>query len=175
MMFRRTTICLTFLWVPSVPLWSEENSPVTNLGLAGFAGPFSGKWLAFRVSEADQGEDLNQDGDTDDQVLHVAELSPFSTFPRFLRGDCNADGETAGVTDAVFLLGFNFLGTDAPSCAAACDANGDRETAGVTDAVYLLSFNFLGTAPPPPPFFRCGRSLQSSDRELGCETTHNCL
>jgi hypothetical protein len=96
--------------------------------------------------------------------------------PRFRRGDCNGDGQVTGVvTDAVFLLGFNFLGTDPPQCLAACDVNGDGQVRGlVTDAVYLLTFNFLGTSPPPGPFPGCGTGL-ASDRELGCEdSTKNC-
>jgi uncharacterized repeat protein (TIGR03803 family) len=91
--------------------------------------------------------------------------------PRFLRGDCNSDGEVRGlVTDAVFLLNFNFLGGTRPSCFAACDANGDGQVSGVvTDAVYLLSFNFLGGPAPPEPFPGCGGGTEA-DTALGCET-----
>ena len=133
----------------------------------------SDDWLAFGVSEDAQGEDLNGDGDTDDPVLHVADLSRLP-MPRFLRGDCNADGDTRGVTDALFLLNFNFGGGREPPCLAACDANGDGDTGGMTDAVYLLSFKFLGTPPPPEPFLRCGTGARGSDFELGCEAAHGC-
>ena len=46
---------------------------VTNLHLAVDQWEWSpaGRFLAFQVDEAYQGEDLNQDGDTDDLVLHV--------------------------------------------------------------------------------------------------------
>jgi hypothetical protein len=87
----------------------------------------------------------------------------------FLRGDCNGDGEVTGlVTDAVFLLTFNFLGGPEPPCRAACDSNGDGQFAGqVTDAVYILSHNFLGGPPPPAPFPGCGVGT-SRDLLLGC-------
>ena len=64
----------------------------------------------------------------------------------FVRGDCDGDTVVSGiVTDAVFLLNFNFLGRGVPGCLAACDANGDGDVRGsVNDAVYLLNFNFKG-------------------------------
>jgi hypothetical protein len=82
---------------------------------------------------------------------------------RFVRGDCDGDGSVIGqVTDAIFLLAFNFTGEPEPRCLAACDANGDGEIIGeVTDAVYLLAFNFLGGPAPVPPL--------ASDLALGCE------
>jgi hypothetical protein len=89
----------------------------------------------------------------------------------FLRGDCNGDGSATGsVTDAVFLLRFNFLGGAVPPCLAACDVNGDGEVAGtVTDAISLLQFNFLGGPAPPAPFPDCAESTRPSDARLGCQ------
>lgn len=90
--------------------------------------------------------------------------------PRFLRGDCNGDGEVTGqVTDAVFLLTHNFLGGPEPACLAACDVNADGQVLGqVTDAVYLLIHNFLGGPPPPRPFPECGATSFDTDEALGC-------
>lgn len=87
-----------------------------------------------------------------------------------LRGDCNGDGRVAGeVTDAVSLLGYNFLGAPRPPCLAACDADGDGLVAGrVTDAVYLLAYSFLGGPAPVPPFPDCGRGDLPGDGFLGC-------
>jgi len=91
---------------------------------------------------------------------------------KFIRGDCNGDGRVTGqVTDAVFLLNYNFLGGEAPPCSAACDINGDGAWTGqVTDAVYLLNYNFLGGTPPPAPFPGCGALTLDSDKALGCDT-----
>ena len=88
---------------------------------------------------------------------------------RFVRGDCDGDGTVGGsVTDAIVLLGFNFLGASEPGCLAACDADGDGALRGtVGDAVYLLSFAFQGGPPPPPPFPECG-SATAADLALGC-------
>jgi hypothetical protein len=90
----------------------------------------------------------------------------------FLRGDCNGDGKFTGtVTDAVFLLSFNFQGGAAPPCNAACDANGDGSFVGtVTDAVYMLQFNFLGGPAPPAPYPNCGIGPSAKDTALGCAT-----
>jgi hypothetical protein len=98
--------------------------------------------------------------------------------PRALRGDCNGDGEVAGVvTDAITLLTFNFLGGRRPPCLAACDANGDGDVVGlVTDAVYVLTFNFLGGTPPAAPFPGCGDLALETDPDLGCaEPPDDCL
>lgn len=83
---------------------------------------------------------------------------PGEPAARFVRGDCNGDGRAAGsVTDAVFLLQFNFLGGTAPPCLAACDADGDGGVQGqVTDVVYLLGHLFLGGPRPPEPYPICG-------------------
>ncbi len=91
----------------------------------------------------------------------------------FLRGDCNADGQVEGqIGDAVFLLVYNFLGGEKPSCLSACDADGDGSVEGQpTDAIYLLTFNFLGGASPPEPFPLCGPANLPSDEILGCETS----
>jgi hypothetical protein len=89
----------------------------------------------------------------------------------FIRGDCDGDGQVRGlVTDAVFLLNFNFLGGQRPRCLAACDANADGTVIGVvTDAVYLLTFNYLGGPRPPDPFPGCGAGTVR-DEALGCVT-----
>jgi PKD repeat protein len=88
----------------------------------------------------------------------------------FLRGDANGDGDVTGqVTDAVFLLAFNFTGGPAPPCLAACDANADGKT-DISDAIYTLAFNFLGGPPPAAPFPTCGRSEAPGDEALGCAT-----
>ena len=101
-------------------------------------------------------------------------LSPASKrCPRFVRGDCNGDGEAPGTpTDTLFMLNFLFQGGPTPPCLAACDANGDGNFSGKpTDAIYLLNFLFLGGATPPPPHPRCGFLSESRDQELGCETS----
>jgi polyhydroxybutyrate depolymerase len=105
--------------------------------------------------------------------VRVTDLEATPVEPRraFVRGDCNDDGDVSGsVSDAVFLLQFNFTGGAAPPCLAACDANGDGAVLGeVTDAVYTLRFNFLGGPAPPAPFPGCGNLERPSDEALGCE------
>ncbi len=91
----------------------------------------------------------------------------------FRRGECDGDGQLEGqVTDAVFLLNYNFRGGSKPPCLAACDANGDGQVEGqVTDAIYLLTYNFLGGPQPVGPFPNCGAGPLDTDEALGCETT----
>jgi hypothetical protein len=97
-------------------------------------------------------------------AVHTLRVTPAGVG--FLRGDCNGDGQVRGqVTDAVFMLNFNFLGGATPPCFDACDANGDGAFRGtVTDAVYLLQFNFVGGPPPPAPFPACG----PGEEVIGC-------
>ena len=72
------------------------------------------------------------------------------------------------MSDAVFLLRFNFSGGAEPSCLAACDANLDGLVLGsAADAIYLLQFTFLGGPVLPAPFPGCGPGA-GSDRKLGC-------
>ena len=103
------------------------------------------------------------------ELRALADMEP----PRaeFLRGDCNGDGDTGGVTDSLMILTRNFVdaGSAAP-CIAACDVNGDGDTSGVTDAIALLTANFVGGIDVPPPFPSCGVSDSASDRQLGCAT-----
>jgi L-ascorbate metabolism protein UlaG (beta-lactamase superfamily) len=72
----------------------------------------------------------------------------------FVRGDADADGER-NITDAVYMLGCSFLGTECSACADAADANDDGET-NVTDPIYLLNFLFSGGDGPPAPAGSCG-------------------
>ena len=102
------------------------------------------------------------------------ELPAGSGATAFIRGDCDGDGSTGGVTDAIVLLGYNFLGTAAPDCRAACDVNGDGDVRGVTDAIYFLQFNFLGGPVPVPPFPECGTGPLPSDAALGCDAPPDC-
>jgi hypothetical protein len=93
---------------------------------------------------------------------------------RFIRGDCNGDGEIGGtVTDALTLLLHNFSGGPLPPCLAACDANGDGSVIGdIADAVYLLRHTFLGGPAPPAPYPGCG-PLHPGD-SLGCSSPSHC-
>ncbi|MBI4603484.1 MAG: hypothetical protein HY721_16150 [Planctomycetes bacterium] len=69
--------------------------------------------------------------------------------PAFKRGDANASGRV-DLSDAVFLLGFLFLGDSPPPCPDAADAD-DSGALDITDAIFDLGFLFLGNAPPPAP------------------------
>ena len=96
---------------------------------------------------------------------------------RFIRGDCDTDGQIEGqVTDAVFLLNYNFLDGPRPACLTACDADGDGRVEGqLTDAVFLLNYNFLDGPPPPAPFPECGAAeLLEGDDRAGCRSS-GCL
>ena len=84
---------------------------------------------------------------------------------RFIRGDCNVDA-IIDLTDAVYLLNYNFTGGPAPACVAACDADGDGAVNGqVTDALYVLNFSFLGGVAPPARLCGDGQGLQELTSE----------
>ena len=89
----------------------------------------------------------------------------------FIRGDANVDGDR-NITDAVYLLGCSFLGTECPSCSDAGDLDDDG-TLNITDPVYLLNFLFSGGPGPLPPFDACGPD--PTQDELGCEAFARCV
>ena len=88
-------------------------------------------------------------------VLCVSLAASFAACSRamaqgvFRRADANADA-TVDISDALFTLGYLFLGTDASPCLDAADSNDDG-TIDISDATFTLSFLFNGTAAPPAP------------------------
>ncbi len=79
----------------------------------------------------------------------------------FKRSDTDGDGEV-NLTDAVSLLGFLFLGTEAPVCPDAADVDDDG-TLALTDGVVSLSWQFLGGEEPAAPGpFACGPDVTPS-------------
>jgi hypothetical protein len=92
----------------------------------------------------------------------------------FHRGDANVDGGV-DLSDAVFILGYLFLGGAPPICADAADPDDDGRHL-LTDAVYVLNFLFLGGNAPPspgPPPATCGADTDPPDH-LGCEAYDSC-
>jgi hypothetical protein len=150
-----------------------DTGQTKNLKLVG-ACPFrlSGNWLVLTVPESSQGTDFNGDGDADDNVLHLVDLSRFDGFARFLRGDCNANGEV-DISDGIFALNFLFRADEPADCLAACNANSD-EANDISDAVFLFNFLFADGTPLRAPFPACGRSVLASDLEVGCGAHHEC-
>lgn len=86
---------------------------------------------------------------------------------RFVRGDADVDGER-NITDAVYMLGCSFLGTECSSCADAADVNDDGEM-NVTDPIFLLNFLFSGG---PGPADSCGSDTTTD--ALGCRSFPPC-
>ncbi len=91
---------------------------------------------------------------------------------RFLRGDCNDDGNV-DLADAVCGLNWLFAGAATPGCVAALNTNGDA-TVDITDPVSLLNFLFAGGPSVVAPFPECGPGSSAADKELGCVNS-NCL
>jgi hypothetical protein len=156
-----------------VHLYDLEEGQAFNCEVASpGGGAIFGRWLLYYIDESLQGgEDFNGDGDGLDILPLLTDLGLPQSLPSFRRGDCNADGAPYGfLSDASYLLRYNFLGGPAPLCPAACDADGDgRITGTVADAVYLLQHGFLGGPPPPEPYPDCGTSHRPEDLGLGCE------
>ena len=93
-------------------------------------------------------------------------------YPRFKRGDGNADGEV-DIADVVFGLSGLFTGGPWGNCRDALDANDDG-TVNIADQVFTLTFLFIpGSPPPPPPYPFCGDD-QTPD-PVDCEqSTEQC-
>jgi hypothetical protein len=86
--------------------------------------------------------------------------------PRFVRGNIHGQGDI-DISDAVSVLNYLFLGSEAPPCLNAADGDGSGSIV-LTDAIYLLDFLFLGGPAPPSPYPDCGADLTTD--ELGCTT-----
>lgn len=167
------TIAPAFIPLPfgsNLTAWSIDPT-IAEPGLGTITSEFPNV-LEFNVTARKTGETVFIIGTTD-LALYSAEITG-DLAPTILRGDCNADGQV-DMTDAIFLLNYNFLSGPQPLCLAACDANGDgRVTGMVTDAIYLLNFKFLGGRKPPAPFPECGPGTEK-DVELGCDAPpQNC-
>ncbi|MCZ6792188.1 MAG: CotH kinase family protein, partial [Planctomycetota bacterium] len=97
--------------------------------------------------------------------LAVAAVAPAQVpEARFVRADADADGDL-NLTDAIFTLGFLFVGGADPSCLDSADSNDDGQL-NITDPVHTLGFLFRGSPPPPPPHRTCGDDPTAD--ELGC-------
>jgi len=108
-------------------------------------------------------------------LVLIAALTPASVTAQsgatFIRGDANVDGDR-NITDAVYLLGCSFLGTECPSCGDAGDLDDDGML-NITDPVYLLNFLFSGGPAPPAPFDACGPDPTGD--ELACAEFARCV
>lgn len=87
--------------------------------------------------------------------ITTASVYELAAPPRFVRGDCNADG-MMNVGDPIVSLDMLFNGM-IPLCEAACDANGDDQI-DISDPIYLLGVLFAGGPEPPAPYPICGLS-----------------
>jgi hypothetical protein len=102
------------------------------------------------------------------QVIDISPCLPAASL--FRRGDTN-DDDTADITDAIFILGYLFLGGPTPSCLDAADSNDDGAI-DVTDAIALLGHLFLGSGILPEPFGACG--VDPTGDALECESRVSC-
>ncbi|HLU46628.1 MAG TPA: cohesin domain-containing protein, partial [Planctomycetota bacterium] len=82
----------------------------------------------------------------------------------FIRGDSNGD-HRVDLSDAVFTLGYLFLGKETPGCLDAVDANDDGNL-DLSDAVSTLEFLFSGATPLPAPSSSFG--VDPTPDSLGC-------
>jgi len=89
----------------------------------------------------------------------------------FVRGSARGTGEI-DISDAIFIIGYLFLGGETPPCLDAGDANDDGKL-DLSDGIYDLNFLFVGGAAPPEPFPGCG--VDPTEDELGCEGFRGCI
>jgi len=142
-------------------VYDVENTSLTNLGLAITSFHTNGERVAFLVSEANQGVDLNGDGDTSDRVLHVHDAQYGLT--RNLFAACNSVGHYILAGNVVaFLVDEQDQG--------GIDLNGDADTWDAVLAIHLLAANITyGTGvsahTPSPPFANDGSVVAILVRE----------
>jgi len=100
-------------------------------------------------------------------VLAVAPPGPLGMGEGgyFTRGDADGNGELE-ITDAIFALGYLFLGSREPPCLDAADTDDDGVLI-ITDAIAILGYLFNGSTAIPPPFPDVG--TDPSGDSLGCD------
>lgn len=84
----------------------------------------------------------------------------------FIRGDINFTGNV-DITDAIYLLGFLFLGYDDPQCLDPGDLLDDGRV-NISSSIYLLNFLFIGGPAPRVPYPSPGLD-PTLDDEFSCE------
>jgi hypothetical protein len=156
------------LWWASRASRQDPFGKTTNLGspintkAAEFWARFSPRWPEDG-SRIYFGRCLTCDHDSDiyEATWHV------TPPPNFLRGEANDDGKL-DLSDAVFILGFLFLGTTEPGCREALDVNDDNAI-DIADAISILGHLFLGSPPTLPGLGVC--ELLDASATLGCESS----
>lgn len=82
----------------------------------------------------------------------------------FVRGEINSE-DPVNLSDAIWVLGYLFLGYTEPECLDAADVD-DSGSVELTDGIYLLNFLFLGGPEPPAPYPAAGTDPTPDD--VGC-------
>jgi hypothetical protein len=164
-------------WEPSarsegyaIYLWRASEARPASPAAYRSESAYEALGLAYGESYLWQVEALGSE-ELDPVPVTSGEVWSFEVLTRpFLRGEVNDDG-AIDITDAVFLLGYLFLGGEEPPCLESADAddNGELE---ITDAIRLLSYLFLGGEAPPPPFADCGPDPTEDD--LDCRAFEGC-
>jgi len=95
---------------------------------------------------------------------------PPGTLKFFKRGDSNDDG-VLDISDAIFALGCQFLGTECPGCMDSADSNDDGEV-DLSDAIYVLNCVFIRFCPPLAGA-SCAPDPTPTD-PIGCESYSQC-
>ena len=182
-------------------LWCEPSTPsyafvLLNRGDGTFEAAVSyptgdGSWLLIAADlNGDEALDLATANASsyDVSVLMNQTTPPFSLDlnrngfpdecePAFHRGDPNDDGGM-DLSDAVSVLGFLFLGGEAPGCLESADTNNDGAI-DISDPISVLDYLFLGgpaPAEPGSPASACGLDPDppGSPGNLGCQAYEHC-
>lgn len=89
-----TIFIFLFSFLLLMPSTAFAPPGTTNLGLPSFELVFEGNLLAFNVPESQVGADLNSDGDTNDNILHVFDATTLT-----------AEQLVQAIKDAIMLIG----------------------------------------------------------------------
>jgi hypothetical protein len=145
--------------------------------LTGWLGPghnfhqdlsaFPERSYQYRVEARDASGNVSPS--LEQKLAPVSDLCGVPPVP-FRRGDANDDG-TFDISDAVFILGFLFMGSEGPSCEKAADTNDDGAM-DISDGVFLLAYLFLGAKAPNEPLKMCG--LDPTGDNLSCQAFVRC-
>lgn len=162
-------------------VWKGPTAPTlvvrtaNNSAACGYAFEAGAEYIVYAWQSAEAGLHTNtctrtRPGDAEEVAALGPPIWPGAVEPPFRRGDANGDG-SLDLSDAVFTLGFLFLGGPTPVCLKSTDAD-DSGGVDLSDAVYVLNHLFQGGASPPEPFLACG--LDPTEDKLECDIYPAC-
>ncbi len=144
-------------------LWTTSTAPS-----ALFTGPAEHTYSFYSIARDNVGHAEQPPTQPGGAIAPDATITV--TWPRFMRGDVNADKQI-DIADPIRTLSYLFGGAPHALCDSSADANDDGKI-DIADPIFLLAYLFAHATPPAAPFRACGTDPTSD--VLGCKAFPPC-